>query len=265
VLAAKRLSLRLAPARYNVAPGLAGRLRRAVARIPTGGSMSAHPPILAFAISIPKPLSLVLIALVAIVLAFGAYTIVTGVADFLGPKRTSWKLVGPSAGTELQIGVDVGGCDQFKRISVSEDDEEVVIKAYIRKGSHRGDDACSELKTVKLSAPLGSRALRGCNPDSSVYRVEGLSDRDCAAGNVITEWPAMQKLTDLLDGIVNASYQPSSGVYLASYGIGFRESEDGKVYIEVAVQGIDVTSLREEIPNEIASYKVRLLQPSPSP
>src|SRR5439155_23145823 len=52
---------------------------------------------------------------------------------------------------------------------------------------------------------------------------------------------------------------------LASYGIGFRESEDGKVYIEVSVQGIDVTSLREEIPNEIAGYKVRLLQPSPSP
>src|SRR5439155_886077 len=94
--------------------------------------------------------------------------------------------------------------------------EEVVIKAYIRKGSHRGDDACSELKTVKLSAPLGSRALRGCNPDSSVYRVEGLSDRDCAAGNVITEWPAMQKLTDLRDGIVNAStdreqYIPHTG------------------------------------------------------
>ena len=229
-----------------------------------------HPQGLAFGVSVPKPLSLVLIALVAIVLAFGAYTIVTGVADFLGPKRTSWKLVGPSAGTELQIGVDVGGCDQFKRISVSEDDEEVVIKAYIRRGTRGADEACpailnSELKTVKLSAPLGSRALRGCNPESSVYKSEGSPDRDCAAGNVITEWPAMQKLTDLLDGIVNASYQPSSGVYLASYGIGFRESEDGKVYIEVSVQGIDVTSLREEIPNEIASYKVRLLQPSPSP
>src|SRR5437870_13204113 len=92
VLAAKRLSLRLAPARYNVAPGLAGRLRRAVARIPTGGCMSANTPILAFAISITKPLSLVFIALVAIVLAFGAYTFVTCVAVLLGPTLVSWNL-----------------------------------------------------------------------------------------------------------------------------------------------------------------------------
>jgi hypothetical protein len=227
--------------------------------------MSAHGREVAFGVSIPPPLSLVLIALVATVLAFGAYTIVTGVADFLGPKRTSWKLYGPASGSELQIGVSLGACDQIKRIAVSEDDEAVAIKAYIRQGDRSNCDAGlkSELKNVQLKAPLGSRALRGCTPESSVYRVEGLSDRDCAAGNVITKWPAMQKLTDLLDGIVNASYQPSSGVYLASYGIGFRESEDGKVYIEVSLHGMDVTALREEIPNEIAGYKVRLLPSSP--
>ncbi len=100
--------------------------------------MSAQGREVAFGVSIPKPLSLVLVALVAIVVAFAVYTIVTGVADVFGGKRTSWRLAGPASGTELQIGVSLGACDEFKRISVSEDDEEVVIKAYIRQGIRGG-------------------------------------------------------------------------------------------------------------------------------
>jgi len=82
----------------------------------------------------------------------------------------------------------------------------------------------------------------------------------------INESPAMRELTDLLFGVVRASYQPSSGRHLSEVGIGIRESDDGQVHIEVELRGVwDVTALRDEIPNEVAGYEVRLLQPSPSP
>jgi hypothetical protein len=228
--------------------------------------MSAHGREVAFGVSIPKPLSLVLVALVAIVVAFGVYTIATGVAGFLGPKRTSWKLDGAASGTQLRIAVSLGACDQFNRISVSENDDAVVIKAYIRQGDRSNCNASLniESKTVQLSAPLGSRALRGCNPESSVYRFYESPDRDCAAETKINESPSMRELKDLLDKTVNASYDPSSGRYAASVGIGIRES-DGQVYVQLEVRGVGATTLRGDIPNTIAGYEVRLLQPSPSP
>ena len=220
--------------------------------------MSANGRVLAFGISIPKPLWLVPMALVAIVVAFGIYTLAT--ADV---KRTSWRLAGPATGTDVQIGVYVGGCDQFERTSVREYDDVVVIDAYIRQGN-RGGDVCpdilnSELKTVKLSAPLGSRALRGCNPESSVHKNEGSPNRDCVAETTINESPAMQELTRMLDGIVKASYDPSSRTYLSSVGIGIRESEDGQVYIQVQVHGVDLTEVGAKVPDEIEGYEVRLV------
>ena len=79
--------------------------------------MSAHGREVAFRVSMPAPLSLVLVALVAIVVAFGVYTIASGVV--LGPKRESWRLIGPTSGAELQIDVQVGACDHSARTSVS--------------------------------------------------------------------------------------------------------------------------------------------------
>jgi hypothetical protein len=74
---------------------------------------------------------------------------------------------------------------------------------------------------------------------------------------------SMQELIDLLDGIVRAANQSSSGAGPSSYGIGIHESSDGEIYMELTLNGMDVTALSNEIPTEIAGYEVRLLQPSP--
>jgi DNA-binding CsgD family transcriptional regulator len=70
--------------------------------------------------------------------------------------------------------------------------------------------------------------------------------------------PSMQDLMDLLNEIVDASYQPSSGTYLSSFSIGIRESDDGEVYIEVGIHGAGASAIRDEIPTEIAGYPVRV-------
>jgi len=129
-----------------------------------------------FGFSIPNLLLLALMPLGAIVVAFGAYLVIFGTTD-----RTSWRLTAPPSGTELQIGVNMGGCDDFEGTVVSENDRVVHIAAYVRAHGPCGDDILlAEPKTVRLSAPLGDRALRGCNPSNSVYKESGYSDDDCA-------------------------------------------------------------------------------------
>ncbi len=87
----------------------------------------------------------------------------------------------PPAGAELQIGVTMGACDRFDHIAVKERVSVVLIAAYVRAHDACGDDILrSEPKTVRLSAPLGERALHGCNPPNSVYPESGYSDDDCA-------------------------------------------------------------------------------------
>ncbi len=132
---------------------------------------------LEFGFSVPNLLLLALMPLGALVIAFGPYLVIFGTTD-----RTSWRLRAPATGTELQIGVYMGGCDDFEGLSVSETDSVVHIAAYVRAHDACGDDILLfEPKSVQLSAPLGDRALRGCNPSNSVYKESGYSDNDCAA------------------------------------------------------------------------------------
>lgn len=123
---------------------------------------------------IPPILVLLLILLLIL-------TIVIAVKSCSSVKRTSWELMEPPSGNQLKIGVLVGGCDGFDNISVTENNTAVVVEAYLR---HNIRSACPSIlnrepKTVQLHAPLGDRALHGCNPPSSVYEMTGQSDRDC--------------------------------------------------------------------------------------
>jgi hypothetical protein len=130
-----------------------------------------------FGFSIPNLLLLALMPLGAMVIAFAAYLVIFGTTD-----RTSWRLTAPPSGAELHLGVYVGGCDRFDHIAVKERDRVVLVAAYLR---HDVRDTCDDIlnfepKTVQLSAPLGDRALHGCNPPNSVYPESGYSDEDCA-------------------------------------------------------------------------------------
>jgi hypothetical protein len=119
----------------------------------------------------------VLIPLAAIVIAFGAYLVAFGTVD-----RTSWRLTAPPTGAELQIGVLMGACDDLEGMNVSESGSEVHVAAYLRTHPDCGDDVLLvEPKTVQLSAPLGGRALHGCNPPNSAHKEYGYADDDCAA------------------------------------------------------------------------------------
>jgi hypothetical protein len=111
-------------------------------------------------------------------------------------KATSWQLAAAptgeifaarATGDELQIGVAVGGCDDFDHIAVTETPSKVRIAAYLR---HRvGGEACDamvryEAKTVRLHDVVGDRLLEGCNPADSAYRgfmVSYVPDGDCGA------------------------------------------------------------------------------------
>ena len=125
---------------------------------------------------IPSVIFLLLVVLLVI-------TIAIAVKSCSSIKRTSWELAEPPSGHELQISVQVGGCDLFARTSVTETDARVVVEAYIRDGalSECDDGIFTERRTVQLQAPLGNRALQGCNPASAVHKLPYLSDSDCAA------------------------------------------------------------------------------------
>jgi DNA-binding CsgD family transcriptional regulator len=121
---------------------------------------------------------------------------------------------------------------------------------------------------VDIGFPLPAGEL-----NVAVYNVNGTSNamafrREASrieiAQSAIDASPAMQDLKSLLDEIVRDSYQPSTGAYLSSVGIGIRESET-EVYIELELRGIDLTSLEDDIPDEIAGYQVRVLQRPPTP
>jgi hypothetical protein len=114
--------------------------------------------------------------LVFIVVTIGVYVACLG-----NVKRTSWLLTTPADGAQLGISVYVGGCDDFDRIAVTENQERVTIEAYVRTGMRNcGDDVINaEPKTVRLQAPLGNRLLQGCNPQSSEYYQPGYPDSDC--------------------------------------------------------------------------------------
>ena len=102
---------------------------------------------------------------------------------FSNVKRTSWRLTAPPSGSELHLAVQVGGCDKFERFSDKDSDQVVLVEAYVRKNVR---SSCPDLiefqrRTLRLSIPIGTRALQGCNPPSAIYRWADVSDTDCAA------------------------------------------------------------------------------------
>jgi hypothetical protein len=131
--------------------------------------------------SASKLVGLAIVILLGIALAFAAQRCVAGAT------QTNWELWEPPEGTEFQVAVWVGGCDEYDRMRVMESDEAVLIKAYIRDDVKEGcdDGIFIEEKTVRLDAPLGNRPLMGCNPPGSPYG--GGSDPpndDCVASIV---------------------------------------------------------------------------------
>ena len=122
----------------------------------------------------------------------------------------------------------------------------------------RPTEACP---SIGLPLPVGELdvvVLNAHGTSNTVSFRRELSRIEIAEDAIYTS-AAMQELRDLLGGIVSDSYQSSSGAYLSSYSIGIRESNEGEVYIELGLHGMDVTALRDAIPNEIAGQKVRLL------
>jgi len=96
----------------------------------------------------------------------------------------------------------------------------------------------------------------------SVHNVNGTSrtvrftreiSRLEVAQDEIYRSPEYAELTERLDDLVGASFQPSSGLYGVSYGLGIRES-GAYVYIELSAFGVELSDL----PNDIAGYEVRL-------
>lgn len=112
---------------------------------------------------------------------------------------------------------------------------------------------------IGFEVPVGEVRVQVFNRDGVSNTV--LFDREPSpievAEAAVNESTALQEIMNLLNPIVNASYDASSGRYLASYSIGFRESEGGEVYIEVGLVGIDET-VRDQIPQDIAGYEVRI-------
>lgn len=101
-----------------------------------------------------------------------------------GVERTSWQLTEPPSGTELHIGVWVGGCDSFDTMTVRETEEDVSLQGYIGNDTETNCDDILRFdrKTVQLREPLGDRPLLGCNPSDAVYRLpEGTSNEACAS------------------------------------------------------------------------------------
>lgn len=79
----------------------------------------------------------------------------------------SWRLMKVD-GTTLTIAVDYGTCDHDLRISTTEDAEHVEIDA-VGQNTPNPADGClgvgkTDQRSVVLKAPLGSRALVGCQP-----------------------------------------------------------------------------------------------------
>lgn len=95
-----------------------------------------------------------------------AYVLIDRVAE--GTSRRDWVLTGEPADSVLHIEVAIGnGCDFFDRIDVAESEHTVWVTAYSE--TRNEDNGCDDLlkieqHEVRLSAPLGDRELRGCDP-----------------------------------------------------------------------------------------------------
>lgn len=78
-----------------------------------------------------------------------------------------WLLVDEpdTTATELTVRVFVGdGCNEFKRLSVDESDEQVQVTAVAHESGAADCNALMQTReeTVRLAAPLGDREIVGC-------------------------------------------------------------------------------------------------------
>jgi IPT/TIG domain. len=123
--------------------------------------------------------------------------------------------------------------------------------------SQMGQDAVCP--AVGIMVPIGDVSVavfnRNGTSNSVVFHREASPIEVAEA--VVDQSPAYRELTSLLDQKVRDSYQPASGQYSVSVGIGFRQSDNGDVYIEVSVHGVDMNELRDAIPSQIEGYEVR--------
>jgi len=117
-----------------------------------------------------------------ILTVFAALLIFSGCWGW-GVERTSWQPTEPPSGTELHIGVWVGGCDSFDTVTVRDTDQDATLQAYIDDNTKSSCDDILRFEphTVRLREPLLDRSLLGCNPTDAVYKLpENISNNDCA-------------------------------------------------------------------------------------
>jgi hypothetical protein len=125
--------------------------------------------------------------------------------------------------------------------------------------------ACPETQTsgcddVGLTVPTGDVQVsvhnaNGTSNSLSFTRVESPIE---AARLAVGESEELRQLQALLDPIVNSSYSSPLGRYLTSYSFGYRQSEDGEVYVEFSLTGAGFDDVLDQIPDEIAGYDVRV-------
>jgi hypothetical protein len=89
-----------------------------------------------------------------------------GHATSAGP----WNLRGPANGSVLLLRIGIGStsCDELSDVKVREDADEVHVTAVVRRTT--GDGCSGDYGTVdrevRLQAPIGTRRLTGCRPQS---------------------------------------------------------------------------------------------------
>ncbi len=123
--------------------------------------------------------------------------------------------------------------------------------------SQMGQDAVCP--AVGLMVPIGdvSVAVYNRNGTSNSVAFHREASAIETAQSAVDQSPEYGQLIAFLDGKVGATCQPACGPNSASYGIGFRQSDSGEVYIELDVYGVSDSELQGEIPSQIAGYEVR--------
>lgn len=123
--------------------------------------------------------------------------------------------------------------------------------------SQADPNANTACPSIGLVLPVGEVELAVYNRNGTSQPVRftrEISGKE-AAETAVYGSSEFAALTEVLDAMVGDSYNPSSGLYDVSYGVGIRD-EDDPIYIELSIHGTDVNQL--DIPAQIAGYEVRL-------
>lgn len=107
----------------------------------------------------------------------------------VGTVRTDWWFSKPPAGTEFEVVAFTGSseCVRFNRVEVEESAQVITIHAYVDLVSNANctDDYTIHAEDLRLSEPIGDRAIVGCFAPGSGLRAWDLdhlpSNSDCTA------------------------------------------------------------------------------------